>query len=103
MMSGRIGAVVGSNLIGVFLYGHCEYVFGVCTSMLLGEWNLLFTIIHVIFIFIFKPIIQHPLAYASMCCIKKSAKCYQIVNPFNDIIKPRTTHKCKRLVLFVNI
>lgn len=37
MMSGRIGAVVGSNFVGAVLDGNCEYVFSVFTALLSGE------------------------------------------------------------------
>lgn len=39
MMSGRIGAVVGSNFVGAVLNGNCGYVFGVFTGMLVGKFK----------------------------------------------------------------
>lgn len=38
MMFGRIGAVVGSNFVGVILNSHCNIMFGIFTSLLIGEF-----------------------------------------------------------------
>lgn len=35
MMSGRVGAVVGSNIIGALLEGNCNYVFGLLSAFML--------------------------------------------------------------------
>lgn len=38
MMSGRIGAVAGSNFVGAMIDGNCKYIFGVTTVLLAGEF-----------------------------------------------------------------
>lgn len=37
MMSGRIGAVVGSNVVGALLNGNCDWTFGMFIVLLGGN------------------------------------------------------------------
>lgn len=40
-MFGRIGAVIGSNIVAALLESHCEWIFGINAILLVGEfWNL---------------------------------------------------------------
>lgn len=43
-MSGRIGAVIGSNIIGSWLDDFCEYTFMMPTVLLISSGLLAFTI-----------------------------------------------------------
>lgn len=38
MMSGRIGAVVGSNMVGALLNGRCDWIFWIFTAFLMGNY-----------------------------------------------------------------
>lgn len=44
LMSGRIGSVVGSNIIGTFLDNYCTYTFVMPTILLIASGFLAFTI-----------------------------------------------------------
>lgn len=41
MMFGRLGSIVGSNLVGVLLENNCSATFLMYSGFILGEWNII--------------------------------------------------------------